>query len=112
MELSEIPVVKMPFSIKKADTFSTRLRGLMFRRKPLNEEGLLIAPCNSIHMCFMFFPIDAVFIDQQNQVVHLVQNLQPWRLVMPVKGAHSVIELPAGTISNLNLEVGQRVDFY
>jgi uncharacterized protein len=112
MNVIEDTNVKMPFSIKKADTFSTRLKGLMFRKKPLENEGLWISPCNSIHMCFMHFPIDAVFIDKQNNIVHLVENLQPWRMVMPVKGAHSVIELPAGTIQNLNLKNGQSLDLH
>lgn len=100
----------LPFSLKKADTFASRLKGLMFRKKPLDNEGLWIIPCNSIHMCFMFFSIDAVFIDKQKRVVHFVHNLQPWRFVSSIKGAHSVIELPAGTIKKLNLEVGQLLE--
>lgn len=110
MENSNLPVVHIPFSIKKANTFLTRLKGLMFRKKPLDNEGLWIVPCNSIHMCFMFFPIDAVFLDKQNRITHLVNNLQPWRLVLPVSGAQSVIELPPGTIKKLKLDLHQTID--
>lgn len=99
------------FSIKKANTFSTRLKGLMFRKTPLHQEGLWIVPCNSIHMCFMYFAIDAVFLDQNKQVVKLVHSLKPWRFVAPVQGAHSVLELPVGTIEQLRLEVGHYVTF-
>lgn len=98
------------FSIKKADTFASRLRGLMFRREPLDQEGLWIIPCNSIHMCFMHFPIDAVFLDKQERIVHLVGNLQPWKFVSPVKGAHSVIELPAGTIKQMEMKIGHYIN--
>lgn len=99
-----------PFSIKKADTFASRLKGLMFRKKPLVQEGLWIIPCNSIHMFFMHFPIDAVFLDKQERIVHLVKDLQPWRFVSPIKGAHSVVELPAGTIVQMNLTVGNHLN--
>jgi uncharacterized membrane protein (UPF0127 family) len=112
MNLSNDPITNIPFSIKKADTFSTRLKGLMFRKQPLYKEGLWIIPCNSIHMCFMFFPIDAVFLDKQMRVVHLVHNLQPWRLVTPVSGAYSVIELPAGMIRKMQLAIGQIINFH
>ncbi|WP_318503663.1 DUF192 domain-containing protein [Bacillus sp. T3] len=110
MKNNDLAVVHIPFSLKKANTFLTRLKGLMFRKKPLNEEVLWIIPCNSIHMCFMFFPIDAVFLDKQNRIAHLVENLQPWRLVLPVASAHSVIELPSGTIEKLELKLHQTLD--
>ena len=100
----------IPFNVKKADTFITRLKGLMFRKKPLENEGLWITPCNSIHMCFMHFPIDAIFLDEQNNIVHLVSELQPWRFVLPVKGAYSVIELSAGSIKRMNLQKGQHIN--
>ena len=97
------------YTITKADTFSSRLKGLMFRRKPLIEEGLWIIPCNSIHMCFMNFSIDVLFINKNREIVKLVENLQPWRFIKPVKNAHSVLELPAGTIKQKNLMVGATI---
>lgn len=96
-----------PISIKKADTFASRLKGLMFRKEPLDREGLWIIPCNSIHMCFMNFSIDAVFLDKHERIVHLVGNLRPWRFVSPIKGAYSVVELPTGTIEKLSLQKGE-----
>ena len=101
----------LPYKIKKADSFFLRLRGLMFRNHPLKDEGLWISPCNSIHMCFMNFPIDVVFLNKENQVVKLVSDLKPWKFITPVSGAHSVLELPIGSIDNLNLEVGQFIKY-
>ncbi|WJV30890.1 DUF192 domain-containing protein [Rossellomorea sp. AcN35-11] len=66
----------IPYPLKRADRFSSRWRGLMFRRKPLTEEGLWIIPCNSIHMFFMNFPIDVLFLDHDLKVIKLVPNLQ------------------------------------
>ena len=45
-----------------ADSLFTRFMGLMGRKTLVQGTGLLITPCNSIHMLFMRFPIDAVFL--------------------------------------------------
>ncbi|MDQ6600277.1 DUF192 domain-containing protein [Bacillus salipaludis] len=101
------PLIKtIPFSIKLADSFFTRLKGLMFKKEQLVEEGLWIIPCNSIHMCFMHFEIDAVFLSNKGEIVKVVERLKPWRFVKPIKDAYSVIELPAGSISQLGLKQG------
>ncbi|WP_421381617.1 DUF192 domain-containing protein [Bacillus salacetis] len=97
----------IPYSISTADTFFSRLKGLMFRKDPLVEEGLLITPCNSIHMCFMKFSIDVVFLDNNNRIVKLVSSIQPWKFISPVKDSHSVLELPAGSIAALQLAEGE-----
>lgn len=99
----------IPHSITIADTFSLRLKGLMFRKQPLVEEGLLISPCNAIHMCFMFFPIDAVFLSKEQTIIKLITNLKPWRVTMPVNGAHSVLELPVGTIADYDLKLNDKL---
>ncbi len=99
----------IPFTVIRADSFLTRLKGLMFRRTPL-EEGLLIVPCNSIHMCFMFFSIDVLFLTQNNEIIKVVENLKPWRFVPPVKGAHAVLELPVGAIRSSSIKVGEFIN--
>jgi uncharacterized membrane protein (UPF0127 family) len=103
------PIKTIPFSIKSADSFFKRLKGLMFRKGPLFNEGLWITPCNSIHMCFMYFAIDAVFLTKEGKIVKLIESLRPWRMVMPVKEAFSVVELPAGTIEQFHLKEGERL---
>jgi uncharacterized membrane protein (UPF0127 family) len=69
-----------------------------------------IDPCNGIHMFFMRFPIDAVFLDRRLRVVRVVHRLRPWRIVPLVVGARSVVELPAGTARAVGLAVGERVE--
>lgn len=96
----------IPYSINIADTFFSRLKGLMFKKTPLHQEGLWIIPCNSIHMCFMNFSIDAIFLDKEGRIVKLVTDLNPWRFVKPVANAHSVVELPAGTCQQFGLKAG------
>jgi len=75
------------------------------------DEGLYL-PVNSIHMLFMRFPIDALFLgapdaDGSRMVVAAKPDLRPWRgLVLPVRDATGVVELPVGTIGRARLSVG------
>ena len=61
-----------------ADSFFARLAGLMFRQKLPPATGLLLAPCSSVHMCFMRFAIDVVYIDKKFKIIKVVKNLKPW----------------------------------
>jgi uncharacterized protein len=81
--------------------------GLMLRRELPAGEGMWITPCNGIHMFLMRFAIDAVFLDRRLRVVRVCAGLRPWRVVPLVLRAHSVVELPAGTVAGLGLERGE-----
>lgn len=100
--------------VTMARSFWGRFRGLM-GRAPLGEEDGLFLPVNSIHMLFMRFPIDALFLGAPDaagvrRVVEIRPSLRPWTgLVMPVRGAVGVVELPAGTIERARLDIGDNV---
>lgn len=91
------------------NTFHKRLKGLMFRMKHLENEGIWLIPCNSIHMFFMFITIDVVFLNKDNEIEFLKSSVKPWTIITPIKNAHSALELPEGTIKKYNLEKGDRV---
>jgi uncharacterized membrane protein (UPF0127 family) len=96
--------------LQVADNFFTRGLGLMFRRRFEPGQGLWITGCNGIHMFFMNFPIDAVFLDKQRRVVKTYRRLPRWIGLVPlVWGADSVLELPAGTVDGLALKKGDEV---
>lgn len=76
--------------------FFQKLRGLMFRNELGDGEGLLLEKTTAIHMCFMRFPIDVIFLDRDDKVVKVVSGLKPWALWCGAKGAASVLELKAG----------------
>lgn len=95
--------------VQVADTFLLRLRGLLGRSGLGPGEGLYLAPCQSIHMFFMRFPIDAVFVDAAHQVVGLHASLRPWRLSGYFASAAGVLELPAGTAARAGVGVGSRL---
>ncbi|MGZ8696862.1 MAG: DUF192 domain-containing protein [Gaiellaceae bacterium] len=90
------------------DTALTRMRGLLGRRELPSGEGILLKPASSVHMAFMRFPIDAVFLDRDLRVVKIAAGLQPWR-VAGSRGAKAVLEIPAGEASLRGLTVGDRL---
>jgi hypothetical protein len=95
----------------RADTFMTRLKGLMGVTDFPLGEGLLIEPCTSIHTFFMKLPIDALFLDKELQVVDICHSMQAWRMSKVYFGARSVLELPAGTALASQTEPGDRLQF-
>ncbi len=71
-------------------------------------HGLWIEPCNSIHMFFMKFAIDVLFLDSGGRVKRVLLALKPWRVSPIVFGARTVVELPAGTLADRAL-VGRQL---
>lgn len=100
------PVVR---ELEVADTMISRMVGLLGRDGIEPGGGLWITPCSSIHMLFMRFPIDVVFLDRDHQVVRVHEDVRPWRFARGGKHAHSVLELPQGTIAFHNVRVGERL---
>jgi uncharacterized protein len=91
-----------------AETPLSRLRGLLGRAGLERGEGILLRPASSIHMWFMRFAIDAVFLDREGNVLRVVERLRPWRMAGCL-GAKAVIELPAGECERVRLATGDRV---
>ena len=99
-----------PFlEVKIADSFFTRLAGLMFQKKLPQGTGLLLAPCNSVHMCFMSFAIDVVYLDNEYKVLKVVKNLRPWVGLSICSKAWATLEINAGEADRCGLEVGNRL---
>jgi len=84
--------------VKVANTFMSRLKGLMFVSEIKGMDGLIIEKCNSIHNCFVRFPIDVIFLSGDNQVVKIIKEFKPWRFSFIYFKAKRVLELPAGKI--------------
>ncbi|CAN5659735.1 hypothetical protein BH23CHL8_BH23CHL8_05470 [soil metagenome] len=99
-----------------ASSIAQRTRGLIGRAAMDPDEGLFIAT-SSIHMMFMRFAIDALFLSAPGvsgarRVVAIREDLPPWRgVVWPVRGAKGVVELAAGTLRSRGVVVGDVVTF-
>lgn len=96
-------------NVALAGTGKTRNKGLLGRDGLEEGEGLWIRPCEAIHMFFMKFAIDAVFIDRKKKVTKIAASIKPWRLAASFR-AHSVIELPAGTALRTNTMPGDQIE--
>ena len=95
--------------LRMADNFFTRAKGLLGTRDLPEGHGLLIRPCNSVHMLGMSYAIDVVFLSKAMEIVRVIPELKPWRLSPVVKGAYQVLELPVGTISRHGLVPGNKL---
>ncbi len=98
-----------------ADSFISRFMGLMFRKDP--ERGLILKlPSSrsrrgsSIHMFFMRFPLDIIFLDADKKIVDMV-SIKPWKTYTPKAPSKYVIELEEGSINKYKLEIGDEMDF-
>jgi uncharacterized protein len=91
-----------------ADSAARRMRGLLGRRELPVGEGLLLRPAPSVHMFFMRFPIDVVFLDRDLRVVDVRHGLRPWRTAGK-RGARAALELPAGEARRRRVAVGDEL---
>jgi uncharacterized membrane protein (UPF0127 family) len=96
-------------SIDVADDSAARAKGLLKRDKLEDGTGLWIVPCEAIHTFFMRFTIDVLYIDRKRRVRKVVRRLVPWRMSVCLL-AHSVLELPAGTIDRTNTQKGDQLE--
>jgi len=92
----------------RADTTSTRIRGLLGRAPLQANEGLMIVPCNAIHTFGMKYKLDVVFLDFADRVVKMVYHLDKWRIALSGQ-AKWVLELRAGEAERLNLKIGEEL---
>lgn len=95
--------------LERPATIFGRGLGLMFRQTLGPGRGMWIIPCSSIHMMFMRFPIDAVFLDGRERVKKVYRRLPAWYGLAWAIGARSVLELPPGSTSDIDLQKGDQV---
>ena len=95
-----------------AETHWSRLRGLIGKKAESFPagSGLWIVPSRGIHTFAMKFPIDVVYLDANKSVLHLEENLKPWR-VAPVRlQTASVLEFPGNTLRASGTRVGDQFE--
>ena len=89
---------------------ASRNRGLLGRHG-LDDEALVIAPCNAVHTFFMKFAIDVLFVDKQGRVTRVVHGVRPWRITGALR-AFATIELAAGTAARAGVVAGQQLELH
>lgn len=84
----------------------------MFRKKPevlvfdFKKEKIVM-----LHMLFVFFPIDVLFLDKNKTVVEVKENLRPFGFYRPKNKSKFIIELPKGKIKATKTEINDKIDF-
>jgi uncharacterized membrane protein (UPF0127 family) len=74
-------------------------------------KAFWIVPSEGIHTFGMRFPIDAVYLDSKGKVLKLYHSLAPYRFAAVMLKAHSVLELPPGTLAPTGTQVGDMLEF-
>lgn len=97
-------------SARVADSFLSRMIGLLSSPPLQPGDGLLLKPCAQIHMMGMRFPLDAVFFDADMKVVGIVEGLAPGQISPFFAGAKSCLELPCGVIAQSQTRVGDQAE--
>jgi uncharacterized membrane protein (UPF0127 family) len=97
--------------VQRADTFLTRLVGLLGRDRMDSDEALWISPCRGIHTVGMRFSIDAIFLDRDMKVVEVRERVVPWRATRFIGGACSVLELAEGGAARAGVQIGDQLEF-
>ena len=96
-------------NVERASSHWERMRGLLGREGLAPGGGMRFDGTNSIHMAFMRFPIDVLYLDRQWHVVKLVHGLAPWRFSAAPR-AKITVELPAGTLRGLDIRAGDVIE--
>ncbi|MGH9580907.1 MAG: DUF192 domain-containing protein [Terriglobales bacterium] len=98
--------------LRVADSHWTRLMGLMGTNRESfpDGHGLWIVPCHGVHTMAMRYPIDVVYLDPENVVVHVEENVKPWRMTPVNMEAATVLEVPPHTVWNTGTKVGDQIE--
>ena len=97
-------------NLKLVDGFFGRLVGLLATSSLKEGEGIVLKPCTQIHTFFMRFAIDAIFVDKDFTVLHVIENMKPWRISALLLKSLYAVELPSGTLKG-SVNSGDKICF-
>ncbi|MCL2114714.1 MAG: DUF192 domain-containing protein [Methanobrevibacter sp.] len=102
-------------TLKFANSYFSRLKGLMFKKRL--DYVLVLKPAksnhrftSSIHTLFMRFTIDVVFLDKEREVFEITQ-IAPWKFYIPKRPAAYILEMKKGSIEKYQIAIGDKLDF-
>ena len=100
-------------SSRLADSALERSLGLMFS-KP--QQAALILKFQeeskiSLHMAFVFYPIDVIFANSRKEIVDIKEDFRPFYTYVSKRKAKYAIEVPAGTVRQTRTKVGHKIEF-
>src|SRR5580693_3369160 len=91
--------------VAPADTLASRLKGLLGKVRLKPDDGIWLTPSRGIHTIGMLFAIDVIYLDAANRVIHLVENMGPFR-ISPIRiQCASILELVSRAIYSTNRQI-------
>jgi len=99
----------LSLGVAAANTTLTRLKGLIGKLTLALDEGLWIVPSRGIHTVGVLFPLDLVYLNEHNQVLHVVESFPTFRISPLIAHAASVLELPTHTIYSSQTQPGDQL---
>jgi uncharacterized protein len=97
-------------AVDVADTSAKRRTGLLKHTSLPVGQGLWIVPCEAVHTFGMNFPIDVAFLSKKREVLKVRREMPRRRFAVCLR-AHSVLELPAGLLSQTGTTPGDQLEF-
>jgi len=94
--------------LELGNTFWRRFRGLQFRSRLADDQGLLLTGCRSIHTHWMWFAIDVACIDKSGAVIHVAAGIKPWRYFIAPQETFAILE--TASTAAVKLEPGMQLE--
>lgn len=98
------------YHVGLAYSFFNRARGLLFRKRLMPNECLLISPCSSIHTIGMFYSLDIVFLDACGIILEIYEDVKPFRIISSSHDqTRTVVEFKGGTLKNIDIKINDHL---
>jgi uncharacterized membrane protein (UPF0127 family) len=94
-----------------ASSLVDRTIGLLGTPEVRPGEGLLLERTRSIHMFFMRYPIDVVFVDRSGRVTRTISRLGRWRIAWAPRATRDCVELGSGALDGTGTQPGDQLTF-
>jgi uncharacterized membrane protein (UPF0127 family) len=99
----------LSLNVKPADTMFSRLKGFIGRLRLRADEGIWVVPSRGVHTLGLLFPLDLIYLDANNRVIHLEEYFPSFRIGPLKTQAESVLELPTHTIYSSHTQQGDQL---
>lgn len=100
-------------NLKVCTSLWSKARGVMFT-KTYQQPLLFIFPKEQyvpLHMYFVRFPLDVLYLNSKQHVVEIKENLKPWQFYHPKQKARYVLELRQGLVKEKNVAVDDEINW-